>query len=188
MKRKEGAASGDKKVEGKAAYRVGLAYQCVGDHETAKRYLKMYMDISIVLGDDESLGNAYKAIANSLESEDKLAESVEYLEKFVEVSQDESLKHNLEEACMCLGVFFCSRGQYDKGCQHFERAYEIAQHLNNVAVLQKAQVYLGMARACMMMAAYSGHVAQAGHVNIQKLLAWKESRNDRFNDADTERL
>ncbi|XP_061109168.1 tetratricopeptide repeat protein 29 [Conger conger] len=178
---------GDKAVEGKAAYRVGLAYQSAGDHETAERYLNLYMDISTVLGDDESLGTAYKAIAKSLESEGKLGESIELLEKFVEVSQDESLKHNLEEACMCLGVFFCSRGQYDKGCQHFERAYEIAQHLNSVAVLQKAQVYLGTARACMMMSAYSSHVAEARNVDSCKLVVWKETRNDMFNQADAEK-
>ncbi|KAJ8383185.1 hypothetical protein SKAU_G00039630 [Synaphobranchus kaupii] len=175
---------GDKAVEGQAAYRVGLAYQSAGNHRTAERYLNLYVDISTVLGDEESLGNAYKAFAKSLESEGKLGESVEYLEKFVEVSQDESLKHNLEEACMCLGVFFCSKGQYDRGCQHFERAYEIAQHLNNVCVLQKAQVYLGTARACMMMASYSGQVAQARRVDTCKLVAWKESRNDMFIDAD----
>ncbi|XP_064201428.1 tetratricopeptide repeat protein 29 isoform X3 [Anguilla rostrata] len=175
---------GDKAVEGKAAYRVGLAYQSVGDHETAETYLNLYMDISADLGDDESLGTAYKAVAKSLESEGKLGESVQYLEKFVEVSQDESLKHNLEEACMCLGVFFCSRGQYDRGCQHFQRAYEIAQNLHSVAVLQKAQVYLGTARACMMMSTYSSHVAQARHVHTCRLVAWKESRNDTFAQAD----
>ncbi|KAJ8403610.1 hypothetical protein AAFF_G00349360 [Aldrovandia affinis] len=175
---------GDKKVEGKAAYQVGLAYQSVGDQETAKRYLHIYMDISTVLGDDESLGNACKAIAKSLESEGNLVEAVQYLEKFMEVSQHESLKHNLEEACMCLGVFFCSRGQFDKGCQHFERAYEIAEELKNMAALQKAQVYLGTARAYKMMVAYSGHIAET---NMETLLAWKDNRIDMFNDADTER-
>ncbi|XP_036407768.1 tetratricopeptide repeat protein 29 [Megalops cyprinoides] len=179
--------AGDKKIEGKAAYRVGLAYQCVGDQETAKRYLNMYMDISTVLGDDESLGKAYEAIAKSLESEGKLAETVEYLEKFVEVSQDDGLHHNLQEACMCLGIFFSSRGQYDRGCGYFERAYEIARKRSDAGPLQKAQVYLGHTRACAVMAAYSGHVAAAGPVDTRKLLAWKESRNDTFSEADTER-
>ncbi|CAB1345657.1 unnamed protein product, partial [Coregonus sp. 'balchen'] len=83
---------------------------------TAKRFLNMYMEISTALGDAGGLGKAYKAIAKSLESEGKLSETVQYLEKFAEVSQSNNQYLNLEEACMYLGVIFNSRGQYKKGC------------------------------------------------------------------------
>ncbi|MBN3297166.1 TTC29 protein, partial [Amia calva] len=171
---------GDKKIEGEAAYRVGLAYQRSGDQQTAMTYLNMYMEISTALGDNDGLGKACKAIAKSLESEGKVSESIEYLEKCVEVSQGSD--QSLEEACMCLGIIFNSRGQYDKACEYYEKAYKIAKNLKDLPLLQKAQVYLGSAKAHNMMTAFSSHIEATGHVNTEKLLAWKESRNDMFND------
>ncbi|XP_015199990.2 tetratricopeptide repeat protein 29 isoform X5 [Lepisosteus oculatus] len=177
--------AGDKKIEGKAAYRVGLAYQSSGDQQTAMTYLNMYMELSKALGDKDGLGKAYKAIANALESEGKVAESVEYLEKFVEVSQGSDQSRSLEEACMCLGVIFNSRGQYDKGCEYFAKAYEITRNLRDLPLLQKTQVYLGAAKARKMMTAFSSHMETTGLVNTEELLAWKDSRNDMFSDPST---
>ncbi|KAK6291626.1 hypothetical protein J4Q44_G00374100 [Coregonus suidteri] len=175
--------AGDHRIEGQAAYRVGLAYQFVGDQVTAKRFLNMYMEISTALGDAGGLGKAYKAIAKSLESEGKLSETVQYLEKFAEVSQSNNQYLNLEEACMYLGVIFNSRGQYKKGCTYFERGYEIACDLGDVPLLQRAQVFVGSARAHSMIRNYSRYVETASHGDLLHLTGWKESREDVFTDA-----
>ncbi|XP_031647473.1 tetratricopeptide repeat protein 29 isoform X1 [Oncorhynchus kisutch] len=175
--------AGDHRIEGEAAYRVGLAYQCVGDQVTAKRFLNMYMEMSTALGDAGGLGKAYKAIAKSLESEGKLSETVQYLEKFAEVSQGNNQYHNLEEACMCLGVIFNSRGQYERGCTYFERGYEIARDLEEVPLLQRAQVFVGSARAYSMIRKYSRSVETASHSDLLLLTAWKESRQNVFTDT-----
>ncbi|XP_029610509.1 tetratricopeptide repeat protein 29 [Salmo trutta] len=175
--------AGDHRIEGEAAYRVGLAYQCVGDQVTAKRFLNMYMEMSTALGDAGGLGKAYKAIAKSLESEGKLSETVQYLEKFAEVSQGNNQYHNLEEACMCLGVIFNSRGQYERGCTYFERGYEIARDLEEVSLLQRAQVFVGSARAYSMIRKYSRSVETASHSDLLHLTGWKESRENLFTDT-----
>ncbi|KPP70931.1 tetratricopeptide repeat protein 29-like [Scleropages formosus] len=177
--------AGNKKIEGEAAYRVGLGYQCVGDHPTARSYLHIYMEISSALGDHESLGKAYKAIAQSLESEGKFGELTEFLEKFVKVSSGNSQNRNLVEACMYLGVIYRSRGEYDKGCTYLQRAYDIGCGLNDLPLLQKVQVHLGSARAHHMMMAYSRHVEEAQPLDIRKLLAWKDSRSNDFYSADS---
>ncbi|XP_055757350.1 tetratricopeptide repeat protein 29-like, partial [Salvelinus fontinalis] len=175
--------AGDHRIEGEAAYRVGLAYQCVGDQVTAKRFLNMYMEMSTALGDAGGLGKAYKAVAKSLESEGKLSETVQYLEKFAEVSQANHQYHNLEEACMCLGVIFNSRGQYERGCTYFERGYEIARDLEEVSLLQRAQVFVGSARAYSMIRRYSRSVETASHSDLLHLTGWKESRENVFTDT-----
>ncbi|KAL0970593.1 hypothetical protein UPYG_G00244140 [Umbra pygmaea] len=175
--------AGDRRIEGEAAYRVGVAYQCVGDQEMAKRFLNMYMEICLALKDAEGQGKAYKAITKSLESEGKQAESVQCLEKYAEVSQSNGQQRNLQDACMCLGVACTSRGHDNRACTYFEQGYEIARDLGEVSLLQKAQVYLGSARAYSMIRKYSRHVETASHSDLQILIAWKARREDVFTDT-----
>ncbi|XP_030630787.1 tetratricopeptide repeat protein 29 [Chanos chanos] len=174
--------AGDRQIEGNAAYRVGLAYQKAGDQLTAKRFLNIYMEISKILSDANNVGKAYKAIAKSLESEDKLTETIQSLEKFAEVSQNSDQQQNLIEAYMSLGMSFNSRGQYDQSCQYFEQAYETACALESVPLLHKAQVCLASARAHRMLRAYIIHVEAGGRQSVQRLISWKESRQDTFNE------
>ncbi|XP_028973645.2 tetratricopeptide repeat protein 29 isoform X2 [Esox lucius] len=178
--------AGDRRVEGEVAYRLGLAYQCVGDQVTAKCFLNMYLEISTLLGDADRLGKAYKAIAKSLECEGKLNETLQYLEKFAEVSQSNNQHHHLEEACMCLGVIFTSRGQYDRGCAYFERAYEIARDLDEVPLVQRAQVCVGSAKAHSLIRKFSHHIETASHSNLRLLTAWKDRREDVFSDTTSQ--
>ncbi|XP_031647474.1 tetratricopeptide repeat protein 29 isoform X2 [Oncorhynchus kisutch] len=98
--------AGDHRIEGEAAYRVGLAYQCVGD-----------------------------------------------------------------------------QGQYERGCTYFERGYEIARDLEEVPLLQRAQVFVGSARAYSMIRKYSRSVETASHSDLLLLTAWKESRQNVFTDT-----
>ncbi|KAI4886193.1 hypothetical protein NFI96_024032, partial [Prochilodus magdalenae] len=100
---------GDRRMEGEAAYRVALAYQSLGDQRNAKQFLDAFVEISTALEDSESLGKAYKAIAKSLESEGKLNETIQYLQKYADVSQENNHAQALQDACMCLGSIQSSR-------------------------------------------------------------------------------
>ncbi|XP_077060951.1 tetratricopeptide repeat protein 29 isoform X1 [Siphateles boraxobius] len=175
--------SGDRGPEGEAAYRLGLAYQSTGDQKTAKQLFSVYFEISTTLENTDNLGRAYEAIAKSLESEGKLTEATEYLEKFAEISLNSKQDRNLEKACMCLGTILNSRNQYDGACEHFERAYEIACNLASVPRLQKTQVCVGCARALSMMQTYHMIIENPGRQNIQKIISWKERREDNFSAA-----
>ncbi|RXM98562.1 Tetratricopeptide repeat protein 29 [Acipenser ruthenus] len=70
-------------------------------------------------------------------------------------------------------------GQYDKGCKYFKMTSTIAINLGDLQLLKKAQVYIGKAH---QMTAFSRHIKATGHVNTERVLAWKNSRNDMFND------
>ncbi|KAJ1216604.1 hypothetical protein NDU88_004205, partial [Pleurodeles waltl] len=97
---------GDKKMEGASAYRLGLAYLSAGLPEKAISTLSTYMKIVEELNDIVGLGQAYEAIAKSLQSQGKIFESIQYLEKFIEIAKSNNLCESLIEACTYLGEIF----------------------------------------------------------------------------------
>nr|XP_055067983.1 tetratricopeptide repeat protein 29 isoform X3 [Misgurnus anguillicaudatus]XP_055067984.1 tetratricopeptide repeat protein 29 isoform X3 [Misgurnus anguillicaudatus] len=175
--------AGDLERKGDAAYRLGLAYQHIGDHATAKQFLSVYMEISTELKDMDNLGRAYGAIAKSLESEGKQTEAIQYLEKFAEISISNKRDRNLENAYRCLGSILNSKRQYDESRVYFERAYEIACNMASVPGLQKAQVYVGTARALSILQVYNKHIETCGRQSIQKIIKWKERRENSFSET-----
>ncbi|XP_073704045.1 tetratricopeptide repeat protein 29 [Garra rufa] len=170
--------SGDRGSEGEAAYRLGLAYQSTGEQKTAKQFFSVCLEIFTTLENTDSLGGAYEAIAKSLESEGKLTEATEYLEKFAEISLKSKQDRNLEKASMCLGNILSLRKQYDGAHEHFGHAYEIACNLASVTRLQKAQVCAGSAHALSMMQTYHGLIETPGRPEIKRIISWKKRRND----------
>ncbi|XP_026854447.2 tetratricopeptide repeat protein 29 isoform X3 [Electrophorus electricus] len=179
---------GERRMEGEAAYRVGLAYQCKGDQKAAKEFLSTFAEIATGLDDAAGLGKAYKAIAKSLEIEGKMSESIEYLQKYAAVSQDSKQEQNLQDACMCLGTIHSSRGQYDRGSDYFSQAYELACSLGSVPALRKAQACVGVARAHALLRPYSAAVVTGGPRSLLALIRWKEVREDGFVDSSGEEV
>ncbi|KAK2863277.1 hypothetical protein Q5P01_002810 [Channa striata] len=170
------AESENKQIEGEAAYRLGLAYQVTGDHNTAKKFFNTCMQIFGTLQDADGLGKAYKAMAKSLESQGNIDETVHCLEELADISRSNGLQYNLVDARLCLGNIYCSMDQYRRACESFLQGYEVACHIGDVALLQKAQVLLASARAQSMIRNYSADVKAATPVALRRLLAWKESR------------
>ncbi|KAG9480070.1 hypothetical protein GDO78_011860 [Eleutherodactylus coqui] len=172
----------DKKMEGEAAYQLGLAHISSGNPQIAIKYLNTYMEISKRLKDNVGLGKAYEAMAKALESQGKIVESIEYLENFIEVAKTSNLSQSLAETCICLGDIFNARGNYEKACQYFSQAYETAVNLGEVSLLEETQVHFGIAKAHRMMLAVSRHTEAADYVSMEYLLAWKKNRSDMFSD------
>ncbi|CAB1440206.1 unnamed protein product [Pleuronectes platessa] len=139
--------SEDKHFEGEAAYRLGLAYQLTGDHNTAKKFLNTCMQICGTMQDADGLGKAYKAMAKSMESEGNTDETVHCLEKLVDITRSTGQQDNLADACLCLGNIYYNTHQYSRACEFFLQGFEVACGIGNVDLLQKAQVLLGCARA-----------------------------------------
>ncbi|XP_056418818.1 tetratricopeptide repeat protein 29 isoform X2 [Hyla sarda] len=172
----------DKKMEGEAAYRLGLAHITSENPQIAMKYLTTYMEISKELEDNVGLGKAYKAMAKALESQGKIVESIKYLENFIEVAKTSKLGQSLAETCICLGDIFNARGNYEKACQYFSQAYETAVNLGEIPLIEEAQVHFGIAKAHQMMQTVSRHTEAADYVSMEYLLAWKKNRSDMFND------
>ncbi|XP_071977805.1 tetratricopeptide repeat protein 29 isoform X3 [Engystomops pustulosus] len=172
----------DKKMEGEAAYRLGLAHISSGNPQIAMKSLTTYMEISKEFGDNVGLGKAYEAMAKALESQGKIVESIEYLENFIEVAKTSNLSQSLAETCICLGDIFNARGNYEKACQYFSQAYVTAVNFGEIPLIEEAQVHFGIAKAHRMMLAVSRHTEAADYVSMEYLLAWKKNRSDMFSD------
>uniref|UniRef100_A0A8C5LV45 Tetratricopeptide repeat protein 29 n=1 Tax=Leptobrachium leishanense TaxID=445787 RepID=A0A8C5LV45_9ANUR len=175
---------GDKKLEGEAAYRLGLAHISSGNPQTAISSLNTYMEISKVLGDNVGLGKAYEAMAKALESQGKIVESIQYLENFVEVAKSSNLNRSLTETCICLGDIYNTRGNYEKACKYFSEAYETAIPLGEITLIEEVKVYYGIAKAHSMMLPVSRLIEAADYVSMERLHAWKKSRSDMFSDPE----
>ncbi|XP_046725757.1 tetratricopeptide repeat protein 29 [Silurus meridionalis] len=173
---------GNKKMEAESAFQIGRTYQSMDNQTNAKQFLNTFTELSTTLGDVESLCKAYKAIAKSLESEGKIDDSIEHLQKYLEVCQMNDLRENLQDAYMCLGSIHFSRAQYDRGCEYFTLAFEIACSLHSEALIEKAQVLLGIARAHSMLPAYTSHLLRNKPPNISRLIKWKATRENELHE------
>ncbi|NP_001315084.1 tetratricopeptide repeat protein 29 [Danio rerio] len=172
--------SGDRALEGEAAYRLGLAYQSTGDQKIAMKFLSSYMEIALTLEDTDSLGRAHEAMAKCLESEGKITEAIELWEKYVETCKSSKHDQNLERAYMNLGHILKSQKRYGEARVYFERAFELVCLEGCPRRVQEAQVYVGITRALSTFPAYMKLIQDQ---NLDALLAWKDRREDRFSSA-----
>ncbi|XP_029458966.1 tetratricopeptide repeat protein 29 isoform X1 [Rhinatrema bivittatum] len=169
---------GDNKIKGESAYRLGLAYLSTGNPQSAISSLNTYMEISRKLQDNIGIGKANEALAKALESQGKITDCVQYLEKFIEIAKSGEMSQSLVESCICLGDIFNTRGRYSEACKYFKKAYKTVYSLDNLPLMEEAQVYYGIGQAHNMMMAFSNHTEAGDNVNIRSLLDWKESRTD----------
>uniref|UniRef100_A0A674JM71 Tetratricopeptide repeat protein 29 n=1 Tax=Terrapene triunguis TaxID=2587831 RepID=A0A674JM71_9SAUR len=149
---------GDKKMEGEAAYCLGLAYHSAGEEQTA-------IIVSLLNG--------------------KVTEAIAYLEKFVTVAKSAQLSRSLVDACISLGDIYNERGNYYKACEYFNQAFEAANTLTDLPLVDETKVYYGIAKGHNMMVVVNSHTDAADHVSIEYLLAWKENRSDMCTDPFT---
>ncbi|XP_044040013.1 LOW QUALITY PROTEIN: tetratricopeptide repeat protein 29 [Siniperca chuatsi] len=177
--------SEDKQIEGQASHRLGLAYQSAGDHDTAKQFFNICMQICGTLQDADGLGKAYKAMAKSIDGEGNTHETVQCLEKLVDISRSNGLQHNLADAYLCLGNIYYTMSQYERACECFLQGYEVACNLVDVALLQKAQVLVASARAHSLIRKYSADVESATPTALRRLVAWKETRGRQALSTDS---
>uniref|UniRef100_UPI00398EE6E6 tetratricopeptide repeat protein 29 isoform X2 n=1 Tax=Pristiophorus japonicus TaxID=55135 RepID=UPI00398EE6E6 len=173
---------GDRKMELAALYRVALGYLSAGDPDTAIGYLQMYLELSNSMDDDIGLGKTYEALAKALVSTGHSSDALEYLKTFLGLAEKSDDKQSLVDACKFLGIMHNNLGQYDIACKYIWRGYEIAMTLGDLHLLEIMQVHFGIFKAHAMMTIYCRHVEAAGHINLERLVTWKDSRKDTFSD------
>uniref|UniRef100_A0A3B3T5U5 Tetratricopeptide repeat protein 29 n=1 Tax=Paramormyrops kingsleyae TaxID=1676925 RepID=A0A3B3T5U5_9TELE len=146
--------AGDKKIEAEAAYRLGSAYRLVQDHQAARR-------VSVpALQGQRTLAMALTQLAFT----DSCVPSLN-------LNADWSLHVTLLQ------------GVYDRACEMFQRASEMAEKLGRPERLRRALVHLGIARALHVTATCSSHGGAPPLADVPRLLLWKDSRRDTFGDT-----
>ncbi|XP_066488519.1 tetratricopeptide repeat protein 29 [Tiliqua scincoides] len=178
--------AGNKKMEGEAAYCLGLAYHSTGELNIAILKLNVYLEISKMLGDYVGLGRAYQALAQVLVRHGEVAAAIKYLEKFMAIAKRVELSQSLVDACTFLGNIYNESGNYSKACEYFEQAFAAANTLGDLALLDETKVYCGIGKAHKMMAKVNSQTEAESTVSIKYLLAWKENRSDMCTDPVTD--
>ncbi|KAF7244085.1 Tetratricopeptide repeat protein 29, partial [Varanus komodoensis] len=147
--------------------------------------LNAYLEISKILGDYVGLGRAYQAIAQILVSQGEVAEAIEYLEKFMNIAKRVQLSQSLVHVCTFLGNIYNERGNYHKASEYFDQAFEAANALSDLALVNETKVYCGIGKAHNMMLKVNSHTEATDQVSIKYLLGWKENRSDMCADPFT---
>lgn len=172
--------SQQQKLEGEAAYRLGLAADSVGDGETALVHLNTYLNICRATDDKEGIGKACDAIAKAFAREGKVEESITYLQQFVEVAEKSGQEQAYSKACHNLGNIYNTLGKYDEATKYFDKAYNLSRSLGEVASINVNRVQFGVSMAHKMMRSLGSHITMNTIPALERLIEWKSSRIDDF--------
>uniref|UniRef100_A0A8D2J486 Tetratricopeptide repeat protein 29 n=1 Tax=Varanus komodoensis TaxID=61221 RepID=A0A8D2J486_VARKO len=159
----------NQKMEGEAAYCLGLAYHSAGQEKTAISYNAF----------EHEIYNGF------LLSQGEVAEAIEYLEKFMNIAKRVQLSQSLVHVCTFLGNIYNERGNYHKASEYFDQAFEAANALSDLALVNETKVYCGIGKAHNMMLKVNSHTEATDQVSIKYLLGWKENRSDMCADPFT---
>ncbi|NXU72555.1 TTC29 protein, partial [Oreotrochilus melanogaster] len=179
---KEGS---DMKMEGEALYCLSIAYNAVGEQQKALSILNTSIEIFTELCDSAGLGRAYAAITEILASQGKVAETMKYLGEFMKTAENTHLSQSLVDSCVLLGNTYNARGYYSKAVEKFVQAFEAAQKLKDLPLLDETKTYCGIAKAHELMVAFNSLIEAEDPVSLKYLLAWKENRSDMCTDPLT---
>ncbi|XP_022108504.1 tetratricopeptide repeat protein 29-like [Acanthaster planci] len=178
--------SGDGQKEGEASYRLGLAYESIGDSETALMYHTGFMDICKKVGDQDGMGKACEAIAKAYEKQGKLDEAVRYLEMFEDIAEksDQLAAHG--KACSCLGEIYNSLGKYKKASHYFGKAFNIARSMDKPPFFEAMRAEFGIANAHGALRRFMGLIERPDKTKMLELIDWKDVRNDQMAEEEDE--
>lgn len=174
--------SGDSQQEGLAGYRLGIAYEEIGDAETAILYHNGYLEKCQENTDDVGMGRACQALARAYELQGDVESAMKYLEMFVELADRSQQLPEQQRACTSLGSIYNSLGKYEDAVCMYRRGFEIAQDLAAVETTETTRVEYGVALAHTLLAGYSQCMDQLSKSNMQRLLDFKSSRWDTFSE------
>ncbi|CAG5125879.1 unnamed protein product [Candidula unifasciata] len=173
--------SGDKKLEGEASYTLGLAYQKANKLDTAQSLLLNFYESCQGDSNSEGIGRACDAIAKIYARQGNKEKSVEFLKRFVELTEKTGLEKEYCLACHNLGNVCNSVGNYDEATEYFSKAYNISRALNDQESTNTNRVQYGIAMAHRMMGKFANHIVVGDSTCMVRLLDWKSVRTDEFN-------
>ncbi|XP_070553765.1 tetratricopeptide repeat protein 29-like isoform X2 [Ptychodera flava] len=172
--------SGDTAEEGKSSYRLGLAYETIGDPETSLMYHQGYMEICKQLDDQEGMGKACEAISDSYKSQGKADEAIRYLEMFADVAERSGQEKAHGRASACLGTIYNVQGHYLKAAEFFGKAYNIARSTGDIHSTSETRVNYGIASAHRVLLNFSDCVEKPSKKRLGVLIDWKNVRGEQF--------
>ncbi|KAK6976064.1 tetratricopeptide repeat protein 29 [Biomphalaria glabrata] len=170
----------DKKLEGEASYNLGMAFQKINDLDTALSHLFNFYESCQGDSNSEGIGRACDSIAKIYARQGNKEKSVEFLKRFVELTEKTGLEKEYCLACHNLGNVCNSVGNYDEATEYFSKAYNISRALGDPISTNVNRVQYGIAMAHRMMGKFANHIVVGGKTCITRLAEWKSVRTDEF--------
>lgn len=164
-------ACGDETSAGHVNYRLGLAYQKLGEQEKALAFHSQYYDISVKLEDKTGEGIACCALAEAHQDLGNVDDAIKNLEAYLELAKNED-PGSQARACCRMGIIYYRQMKFDSAVTYFEKFFELARSLNNRRMLDTARVNLGIARGSAQFPKY----VEVVNSNMPTLLHWKNAR------------
>ncbi|BFZ24041.1 hypothetical protein BsWGS_27081 [Bradybaena similaris] len=172
--------SKNKKLAGEASYNLGLAYQKNNQLDNALTHLFTFYDTCQGDSNSEGTGQACDAIAKIYARQGNKEKSVEFLKRFVELTEKTGLEREYSMACYNLGNVCNSVGNYDEATEYFSKAYNISRVLQDPFYTNINRVQYGIAVAHRMMGHFVNHVLISDRLCLDRLVAWKSVKRDEF--------
>ena len=172
--------SQDKKLSGEASYTLGMAYQKNNQLDTALTHLFNFYESCQGDSNSEGIGRACDAIAKIYARQGNKEKSVEFLKRFVELTEKTGLEKEYCLACHNLGNVCNSVGNYDEATEYFSKAYNISRALGDPDSTNVNRVQYGIAMAHRMMGKFANHVVVGDKTCMGRLVEWKSVRTDHF--------
>lgn len=161
----------DTAAEGLANYRLGLAYEKLGDLNKALAFHKDYHRLCTLLGDKAGEGTACCALANTHQALGETDKAISNLEAFLELAKNGD-PSSQARACCSLGIIYTEQKKYERAVTYFEKFFEVARSLHDRRMLDVARINLGIARGYARTGAFMDLVKTDMHT----LLQWKNVR------------
>ncbi|XP_068443639.1 tetratricopeptide repeat protein 29 [Clinocottus analis] len=176
------AANGseDKTLQSEACYRLGLTYQSTGDHGRAQQFFKCCLEMCTALQDADGMGKCYKAIASQgKNTHDKL----QCLEMMAAIYRSSGSQLHQADALLCLGNIYFKMSEYDRACEYFLQSYKLSCELEDLSLLEKAQVSLASARALSLIGEHRADLEASSNVGLRCLVIQKEARREAWRET-----
>ncbi|XP_043954746.1 tetratricopeptide repeat protein 29 isoform X1 [Gambusia affinis] len=167
---------GDKSVKAESFFREGMGLQSSGDHKAAKALFNTCVELFDSLQDFEGLVKSYKAIAKSLQSEGKIQDCIEMLEKSSDLCQSSNLQERLADVSLTLGCIYSDVNRPLRSSEYFLQSYRAACTAREVLLQQKAQVKLGHTCAHSLIKKHIPAMESRSLFSVKQLVHWKETR------------
>ncbi|CAM9895488.1 unnamed protein product [Chrysoparadoxa australica] len=170
-------SSCDRKAQGNACYRLGMAWVQLGEAMRAINYLEQYEATSKEMDDLEGMGHACAALAGAYQALGNDEQAQSYLQQHLDTATRTQNPRAEAEACINLGSLRSRRREYEIASKAFTQNYSLSRQICSqggctTAQVDAARVLVGLSQGNEMLQQYMSAVTG----DLKAVLEWRLNR------------
>lgn len=164
----------------KLYYDLGKHHLELQEYSKSINYYEKYFEIAEREGNDLNCGCVCAALATAYESTNDPEKATEFLERYLDYVKGHSVDEEAM-ACQRLGELYLGRNEHVKAVTHLQKYFDIIKEKSNgeTAEVTGARVRIGIAKANLKMARFIECLRSNGPKDLQELIHWKNTRDDK---------